>query len=112
MTHTKDEALKLALEALSTAHLVVEDDMLADEIHQAAQACEQALAAQVQEPLGIKGYAMALNEVALKLRDRYKNDLLSTPLWTEFEKARNKFASSVAAPPEAQPAVPEKGNTP
>jgi hypothetical protein len=65
----------------------------------------QALAAQpapVQEPVGIKGYAMALNEVALKLRDRYKNDVLSTPLWAEFEKARNKFASSVATPPAAQ----------
>jgi hypothetical protein len=59
--------------------------------------------ASVQEPVGIKGYAMALNEVALQLRDRYKTDLLSTPLWAEFEKARNKFASSVATPP-AQPA--------
>jgi hypothetical protein len=59
--------------------------------------------APVQEPVGIKGYAMALNEVALQLRDRYKTDLLSTPLWAEFEKARNKFASSVAAPPK-QPA--------
>ena len=56
----------------------------------------------VREPVGIKGYAMALNEVALQLRDRYKTDLLSTPLWAEFEKARNKFASSVAAPPAAQ----------
>jgi hypothetical protein len=58
------------------------------------------------QPVGIKGYAMALNEVALQLRDRYKTDLLSTPLWAEFEKARNKFASSVATPP-AQPAVQE-----
>ena len=54
------------------------------------------------QPVGIKGYAMALNEVSLQLRDRYKTDLLSTPLWAEFEKARNKFASSVATPPAAQ----------
>ncbi len=56
----------------------------------------------MQEPVGVKGYAMALNEVALKLRARYQNDLLSTPLWAEFEKARNKFASSIATPPAAQ----------
>jgi hypothetical protein len=49
----KDEALHLALEALNTAHLAVEDDMLADEIHQAITAIKQALAAQpaVQEPV-------------------------------------------------------------
>jgi hypothetical protein len=42
----KDEALHLALEALNTAHLAVEDDMLADEIHQAITAIKQALTAQ------------------------------------------------------------------
>jgi hypothetical protein len=46
----KDEALDFALEALSTAHLVVEDDMLADEIHQAITAIKQARSAPVQEP--------------------------------------------------------------
>ncbi len=54
-------------------------------------------------PTGVKGYAMALNEVALKLRKRYEHDLLSTPLWAEFEKARNKLARSIATPP-SQPA--------
>jgi hypothetical protein len=42
--NTKDHALDLALEALSTAHLVVEDDMLADEIANAITAIKQALA--------------------------------------------------------------------
>jgi hypothetical protein len=51
---TKDEALDLALEALSTAHLVVEDDMLADEIHQAITAIKQARSAQ-QEPVALDG---------------------------------------------------------
>ena len=41
---TKDEALKLAIEALATSHLVVEDDMLADEIEQAITAINEALA--------------------------------------------------------------------
>ena len=41
---------------------------------------------------------MALNEVALKLRKRYEHDLLSTPLWAEFEKSRNRLARSIAAP--------------
>jgi hypothetical protein len=49
---TKDEAMKLALEALSTAHLAVEDDMLADEIQQAITAIKQALAAPIQKPVG------------------------------------------------------------
>jgi hypothetical protein len=44
----KDTALDLALEALSTAHIVVEDDMLADEIHQAITAIKQARSAPVQ----------------------------------------------------------------
>jgi hypothetical protein len=50
--NTKDEALsteralKLALEALQTAHLAVEDDMLADEIQQAITAIREALAEQ------------------------------------------------------------------
>ena len=55
-----------------------------------------------QQEQGVRGYAMALNEIALKLRERYKTDLLATPLWAEFEKARNKFASSIAAPQPAQ----------
>jgi hypothetical protein len=95
---TKDEALDLALEALEAhADIGIKSD-------KAITAIKQALAA----PVGIKGYAMALNEVALQLRDRYKTDLLSTPLWAEFEKARNKFASSVATPPAAaQSAVPD-----
>jgi late competence protein required for DNA uptake (superfamily II DNA/RNA helicase) len=46
---TKDEALKLALEALNTAHLVVADDMLADEIQQAITAIKEALAQPEQE---------------------------------------------------------------
>lgn len=61
-----------------------------------------------QQELGVKGYAMALNEIALKLRQRYKTDLLSTPLWAEFEKARNKFATSIASPPaQRKPLPPE-----
>lgn len=58
--------------------------------------------AQTEQEPGVKGYAMALNEIALKLRERYKTDLLSTPLWAEFEKARNKLAASIAAPQPAQ----------
>jgi hypothetical protein len=65
-------------------------------------------AAAVSEPVGVKGYAMALNEVALKLRKRYEHDLLSTPLWAEFEKARNKFAASIATPPAAPPPLSVK----
>ena len=42
----KEEAMKLALEALQTAHLAVEDDMLADEIQQAITAIRSALAEQ------------------------------------------------------------------
>lgn len=63
-------------------------------------ACRQAMMAALpaQQESGVKGYAMALNEIALKLRERYKTDLLATPLWAEFEKARNKFAASIAAP--------------
>jgi hypothetical protein len=46
------EALRLALEALQTAHLAVEDDMLADEIQQAITAIREALAEQpAQEPV-------------------------------------------------------------
>lgn len=58
---------------------------------------------------GVKGYAMALNEVALELRARYSNDLLSTPLWAEFEKRRNKLARSIATPatPPLPPAQPK-----
>lgn len=51
----KDEAMKLALEALQTAHLAVECDMLADEIQQAITALQEALAEQPapvqQEPM-------------------------------------------------------------
>jgi hypothetical protein len=49
------------------------------------------------------GYAMALNEVALKLRKRYEMDALSTPLWAEFETWRNKMARSVSEPTPSQP---------
>lgn len=55
--NTKDHALDLALEALSTAHLVVEDDMLADEIANAITAIKKARSApyvaspRVQEPV-------------------------------------------------------------
>ena len=54
--------------------------------------------AQPEQGQGIKGYAMALNEVSLKLRKRYEQDLIATPLWAEFEKARNRLARSVAQP--------------
>ena len=107
---TKDEALRIALEALQAALEALRGSAGPDEIGNAKEqaraaitAIKQALAVPTVQPVGIKGYAMALNEVALQLRDRYKTDLLSTPLWAEFEKARNKFASSVATPP-AQPA--------
>ena len=124
MTHItiEREALQTVLEALEKHGVAPKDwackecvpfsDILKDgfqcKYHEAITACQQALTAQPApvQPVGIKGYAMALNEVALQLRDRYKTDLLSTPLWAEFEKARNKFASSVATPP-AQPAVPD-----
>ena len=56
---------------------------------------------------GVKGYAMALNDVALKLRARYQSDALSTPLWAEFERTRNKFAQSIAIPsPQAAQQAP------
>lgn len=47
---TKDEALLLALEALNTAHLAVEDDMLADEIEQAITAIREAMVEQPEPP--------------------------------------------------------------
>jgi len=102
------EALKLALEEIKE---LVNQYVQIHKHHSSAKTLtilEQALAAQPApvQPVGIKGYAMALNEVSLQLRDRYKTDLLSTPLWAEFEKARNKFASSVATPP-AAPTVQE-----
>lgn len=85
------------------------------DMHRIYNACTGPLRAaltqqtEVADP-GVKGYAMALNEVALELRARYSNDLLSTPLWAEFEKRRNKFARSIAAPatppsPSAEPSV-------
>lgn len=60
-------------------------------------------AQEASKPDGVKGYAMALNEVALQLRQRYAADLLSTPLWTEFEKRRNKFAQSISQPAQPSP---------
>ena len=78
-------------------------EILSDALAESRREVAALAAPPVQEPSGIKGYAMALNEVALQLRDRYKTDLLSTPLWAEFEKARNKFASSVATPPAPAP---------
>jgi len=47
---------------------------------------------------GVKGYAMALNETAIALRQRYAADMASTPLWAEFEKRRNRLARSIAEP--------------
>ena len=48
---TKDEALKLALEALKKAHHAMQTDMAQDQIEEAITKCEEALA---QPPLPVQ----------------------------------------------------------
>ena len=56
---TDRDLMKQALEALTTAHLVVEDDMLADEIEQAFKALRERLA-QPERPADFYDQAFAL----------------------------------------------------
>jgi predicted ArsR family transcriptional regulator len=97
---TKDKALELALEALETAHLVVEDEMLADEIHQAITAIKQALltatplAAPVQEP----------DEVLLKFYDTKDYPSLVAEMERHIERLQAKLPKT---PPFAHQRVRE-----
>jgi hypothetical protein len=88
-----NEVLKSALEALE--NIYHGDTRIVQ--YKVIQSVRNVLA-QPEQGQGIKGYAMALNEVSLKLRKRYEQDLIATPLWAEFEKARNRLARSVAQP--------------
>ena len=76
---TDKEAMKLALEALQTAHLAVECDMLADEIQQAITALREALAeqpAQQQEPVlqDIEQYRLQMAGICTAAIGYWKED--------------------------------------
>jgi hypothetical protein len=103
----KDEALKLALEVLNTAHLVVEDDMLADEIHKAAQACEQALAAPVQPGRNHYEDGDVFERIAAMKKPPAAQPAVpncNTPTYCQSVQRCTADDANRATPPAAQPA--------
>jgi hypothetical protein len=87
MTHTKDEALKLALEALEGIHPGNMTPMTEEYWNKAITAIKQALAAPVQEPVA---WMDKYGEIYKDVTEVLSTD---TPLYT--------------TPPAAQPAVPD-----
>jgi hypothetical protein len=119
MTHTKDEALKLALEALEsceTGHITDGGKQWHDEklVDKALTVCEQALAAQ-QEPVAIIEQLWAIIDDIDTYGDMAKNDDKAFRAMVERrQKDRWKtgittdgYTLNVPTPPAAQPAVPE-----
>jgi hypothetical protein len=94
----KDEALHLALEALNTAYLAVEDDMLADEIHQAITAIKKALAAQPAVPEGWRLVPETpTNDMTSAMADALEDPENERSSW---DLAENMYRAGITAAPE------------
>ena len=83
---TKDEALKIAIEAMETAEIQSEYDGLSNLIFKAIQACKEALEQPAQEPVSLGDFDNMTKEECVDYIDylRKEIDLLRFKEWQKL----------------------------
>jgi hypothetical protein len=109
MTHTKDEALRMALEALEKVAALTGARWALEQGYaghlEAITAIKQALAAPVQEPVAWVDLLKQAEEV-VRSKPLWKKYIDGTPLANDIAVWMASFAQEHITPP-AQPAVPD-----